>query len=263
MEFLYYLAAGAATGVLSGLFGIGGGVVIVSILAYLFAGLGFPESHIMHIALGTSLASIVFTSLSSARAHHRKDNVDFPLVRQLAPTIVLGTLLGSLIVAQIHSHALQAIFAVFLTAVACQMLFKLSPNQASRVPGRWLNGVMGVVIGFISSLVGIGGGTVSVPYLHYFNVPLKRAIGTSAAIGLPIALAGTIGYIYTGWSVPGLPANSLGFIYLPALAGIALASIITAPWGAALAHRLPTPILRRLFACLLLALGLNMLWKVI
>lgn len=261
MEILLYLLTGAVTGVLSGLFGIGGGIVIVGMLAYLFTQMGFPEAHIMHMALGTSLATIMLTSISSARAHHHKGNVAWPIVRQLALPIVAGTLLGSVLAAQLHSNWLKLIFAIFLLAVATQLLLNLKPHPHRQLPVPWLNSLVGGFIGVISSLVGIGGGTVSVPYLVYCNIDLRRAIGTSSALGLPIAVAGAIGYAANGLGL-NLPPYSLGFIYLPAFAGIAVASVATAPLGARLAHRLPTDVLRRLFGGFLLILGGRMLWGI-
>lgn len=250
-EFLLYLVAGAFAGLLSGLFGVGGGIVIVPILAFLFIGLHFPETHLMHLALGTSLATIVLTSISSARAHHRKGNVNWPVVRQIAPAVIIGTLLGTLVAAQLHSIWLKLVFALFILVVATQLLLDFTPSSHRQLPGRMGISVIGALIGVVSSLVGIGGGTLSVPFLIYCNSDARSAIGTSAAIGLPIATAGTLGYVLTGLSSPHLPELSLGFIYLPAFAGIALASIFTAPLGATLAQRLPIHTLKRLFALLL------------
>jgi uncharacterized membrane protein YfcA len=259
-EFLLYLGAGAVAGLMSGLFGVGGGIVIVPILSFLFIGLHFPEMHLMHLALGTSLASIILTSISSARAHHRNGNVNWLVVRQITPAVVIGTLLGTLVAAQLHSVWLKAIIAVFELCVATQLLLNLNPNPHRNLPGRVGIGVAGGMIGIVSSLVGIGGGTLSVPYLIYCNFDTRHAIGTSAAVGLPIAAAGTLGYLITGWHNKSLPQPSLGFIYLPAFAGIAIASIITAPLGATLAQRLPILTLKRLFALLLYIVGLKMIW---
>ncbi len=261
IDFLLYFAAGAFTGVLSGLLGVGGGTVIVPILVFIFTAQHFPDAYIMHMALGTSLATIIFTSISSARAHQRKNNVDWQVVRRITPGIVIGTIIGALVAAQMHSFWLKAIFAVFVLCIATQMLMNFTPDAHRQVPGTSGLSMMGGFIGVVSSLVGIGGGTVTVPFLIYCNFNPRLAIGSSAAIGIPIAITGTIGYIYAGFSVPDLPAYSLGFIYLPAFIGITVTSILTAPFGAALAQKLATQTLKRLFAILLYIVGLKMLWS--
>jgi len=272
MEFLFYLIAGACAGLLSGLFGVGGGVIIVSILSFIFTGLQFPEASIMHLALGTSLATIIFTSISSALAHHKKANVDWAVFRQIAPAVVIGTLLGSLIAAQLHSIWLKGIFSAFLISIAIQLLLtsgkKKTVSHEPKPPNLAMNSIAGLLIGIVSSLVGIGGGTLSVPYLTYSRADIRRAIGTSAAIGLPIAIAGTIGFIVTGLmaetSVQSvLPQYSIGYVYLPAFIGISITSIFTAPLGTSIAQRLPTSVLKRLFALLLFFVGIKMLWGIL
>ncbi|CAG0973945.1 hypothetical protein MTYP_01385 [Methylophilaceae bacterium] len=259
MELFIYLLAGACAGLLSGLFGVGGGLIIVPILSLIFSSLAFPEQHIMHMALGTSLATIIFTSISSARAHHGRLNVDWPVVRKIAIAIVLGTLLGTVLAASLQTAWLKAIFSIFVFAVATQLILNFTPNPGRQLPGLFGISLAGLVIGIVSSLVGIGGGSLSVPFLIYCNTGVKRAIGTSAAIGLPIAAAGTLGYILNGLNTPQLPAYSLGYLYLPAFAGIAFVSMLTAPFGAALAHRLPPHVLKRAFAVLLYVIGFKML----
>jgi len=262
-DFLLYLMTGAFTGLLSGLLGVGGGAVIVPILVIIFTALHFPDAYIMHIALGTSLATIIFTSISSARAHQRKNNVDWQVVRRVALGIVIGTLAGSMLAAKLHSFWLQAIFAVFILFVATQMMLNFTPNAKRPSPtGKELS-LVGGFIGVISSLVGIGGGSVTVPYLIYCNFNPRLAIGSSAAVGIPIAITGTIGYIYTGLSITDLPKYSLGFIYLPALLGITLASMLTAPLGAALTQKLATGTLKKLFAMVLYIVGFKMLWNLL
>jgi len=259
MEFLLYVIAGALAGLLSGLFGVGGGLIIVPILSFLFLGLHFPETHLMHLALGSSLATIIVTSIASSRAHHRKNNINWHVVMQISPSIIIGTLLGTLLAAQLHSNWLKLLFALFTLGVATQLVLDFRPSPHRRLPGYLGSSVVGSVIGAVSSLVGIGGGTLSVPYLIYCNVDTRLAIGTSSAIGLPIAISGTIGYIINGLGVQTLPPLSLGFVYLPALVGISLASIFTAPLGAAIAQRLPAKTLKQLFALLLYLLGVKML----
>lgn len=260
MEFLLYMIAGALAGLLSGLFGVGGGLIIVPILGFLFLSLHFPENHVMHLALGTSLATIIITSIASARAHHRINNVRWRVVMQISPGIIIGTLSGTLLAAQLHSDWLKLLFALFTLGVATQLVLDFRPNPHRSLPGYPGASLAGSVIGVVSSLVGIGGGTLSVPYLIYCNLDTRLAIGTSAAIGLPIAVSGTIGYIINGLGIHTLPPFSLGFVYLPAVVGISLTSIFTAPLGAALAQRLPAKALKQLFALLLYLLGIKMLW---
>lgn len=263
MEFLLYFIAGAGAGILSGLLGVGGGTVIVPMLVFIFTSLAFPEQHIMHIALGTSLATIIVTSISSARAHHRKQNVHWSVVRLIAPGIVIGTLLGAALASELDTTVLKCIFAVFMLLIATQMALNFTPAAHRQLPGKLGTASMGSLIGLIASLVGIGGGSLSVPFLIYCNFNARYAIGTSAAIGLPIAVAGATGFIITGLAEGNLPQYSLGYVYLPALLGIALASMLTAPLGAYLAHRLPVAVLKKLFALLLYVVGLKMLWSLV
>ncbi len=260
MEFFIYLFAGMFAGLLSGLFGVGGGLIIVPILVAVFTGLAFPQQYIMHLALGTSLATIIFTSIASTRAHHNRSNVDWQTVSRIAPGIILGTLLGTVVASSLQTGWLEAIFAAFVFLAATQILLNFSPDPSREMPGMFGTGLAGIGIGLVSSLVGIGGGTLSVPFLVYCNTTIKKAIGTSAAIGLPIALSGAVGYVANGLRAEALPEYSLGYVYLPALFGIVLASSLTAPYGARLAHWLPAMALKRAFAILLYLIGLNMLW---
>lgn len=256
---LLYSGLGGVVGILAGLLGIGGGVVVVPILTFVFTAQQMPAPVILHLALGTSLASILFTSIASLRAHHLKGAVDWKVFRGVTPGILVGTLLGSWLAAQLSTRFLRGFFVAFLYYVALQLLLGVRPRPARQLPGaRGLFGV-GSLIGGVSSLVGIGGGSMSVPFLVWCNVSVHEAIGTSAAIGFPIALAGAVGYAANGITVSGLPPHSLGFVYLPALFGIAVVSVLTAPIGARLAHALPVTQLKRLFALLLVAAGTKML----
>ncbi|MGD9849320.1 sulfite exporter TauE/SafE family protein [Desulfuromonas thiophila] len=257
--FLFYLATGAIAGVMAGLLGVGGGVIIVPLLAFAFSSQQMPESYILHLALGTSLASILFTSLSSLRAHHARGAVHWAAVRAIAPGILTGTFAGSYLAAQLSSRFLSIFFVSFLFYVAVQMLRNKRPHPGRELPGFAGMFGAGSLIGGVSSLVGIGGGSLSVPFLVWCNLPLHRAVGSSAAIGFPIALAGASGYLLNGLAVTNLPGGSLGFIYLPALAGIALASVLTAPLGARLAHSLPVTRLKKVFALFLVLMGTRML----
>jgi uncharacterized protein len=257
------LALGLVSGFIAGLLGVGGGLVMVPVLVVIFAQQGFDAAWHMHTALGTSLAVIVLTSIASLRAHHAHGAVRWATVRQIAPGIVVGTLLGALAARHFSDLGLRVFFVAFLFFAATQMWLEYKPSVQRELPGRVGMTGVGAVIGAVSSWVGIGGGTLSVPFQLWCNVRLHEAIGTSAAIGLPIAVAGALGYMLSGWGATGLPAYSVGFVYLPALAGIAAASWLTAPLGARLAHQLPVKRLKRIFAVLLYALGLRMAWSLL
>ena len=250
LEWAAYLVLGLFAGFVAGLFGVGGGLIIVPVLTFIFAAHHFSEQYVMHLALGTALASIIFTSISSLRAHHAHAAVNWKVWREITPGIVIGTLLGSVLAAYLSADFLKAFFVVFVFYVGTQMLLDIKPKPARALPGLFGMFVTGTIIGAVSSLVGIGGGTLSVPFMTWCNIKLHQAIGTSAAIGLPIAVAGAVGYIANGLAVTELPQYSLGFVYLPALAAIVAASVLTAPLGAKLAHRLPVKKLKKLFALL-------------
>jgi len=254
-----YLATGAFAGVLAGLLGVGGGLIIVPLLTFVFTAQQLPETYILHLALGTSLASIMFTSVSSLRAHHARGAVNWQVVKGLTFGILTGTFCGSWVAAQLSTGFLRIFFVVFLYYVALQMLLNIRPKPSRQVPGKAGLFGMGNLIGGVSSLVGIGGGSLSVPFLVWCNFSIHNAVGTSAAIGFPIAVAGALGYTLNGLAVADLPPGSLGFVYLPALIGIALASVCTAPFGARLAHSLPITRLKKAFALLLLVMGTKML----
>ncbi len=256
---LLYLLTGALVGVIAGLFGVGGGLIIVPLLVFIFHGQGVAPELTMHLALGTSLATIMVTSLSSVRAHHQHGAVLWPVFWKLTPGIVAGTLLGSYIVDQLPNATLRIIFGVFELLVAAQMGFGIKAAPQRQLPG-WLGmRLAGLIIGKVSAVIGIGGGTLTVPFLTWCNVGIRLAVATSAACGLPIAVAGTVGFIITGWNAPHLPNWSTGYIYWPASAGIASASVLSAPLGAKLAHTLPAEKLKRYFAIFLAFLGVRML----
>jgi len=256
---LTYVGVGLVAGVLAGLLGVGGGLVIVPMVVFWLTRQGIPHELIMHLALGTSMASIMFTSVSSFYAHHRRGAVRWVVVSRIVPGIFVGTFLGSCVAARMSTDLLKAFFVVFLYFVAAQMLSDRKPKPSRELPGRLGMFGVGNVIGGVSSLVGIGGGTLSVPFMMWSNLAVHEAIGTSAAIGFPIAIAGTVGYIFNGMHVQGLPLYSVGYTYLPALAGIVCASVFTAPLGARLAHSLPVTKLKRVFAVLLFLVGTRML----
>jgi uncharacterized membrane protein YfcA len=255
-----YGGLGAFAGVLAGLLGVGGGLVIVPVLALLFQRTGMAPPVIMHLAVGTSLATIVFTSLSSIWAHHRRGAVLWPVFARLLPGIIAGALLGALIADRIPSDRLRLVFGLFELTVALQMWLSLRPSPHRALPGRAGMGMAGGVIGAVSAVVGIGGGTMTVPFLQWCNVPMRQAVATSAACGLPIAVAGAVGFVATGWEEALLPAWSSGYLYWPAFVGIVAASVLFAPLGARLAHRLPAAHLKRFFALFLALLAARMLW---
>jgi len=249
-----YLMLGAVAGFFAGLLGVGGGAIMVPVLALMFAAQGFPQEHLMHLALGTSMAAIVFTSISSLRAHHRHGAVQWPIVRAIAPGILLGTFLGAQLASVVPTRPLAIFFTVFMSYVAFQMLANIKPKPARQLPGTSGMFLVGGGIGAVSALVAIGGGSLSVPFMTWCNVKMHHAIGTSAAIGFPIAVAGTLGYLVGGVGGEGLPDGSFGYIHLPALAACVAASMLTAPFGAKAAHRLPVATLKKIFAGVILLL---------
>ncbi len=255
MFLIYYLLLGAAVGFIAGLLGIGGGGIMIAFLLVILAPLPFPPAHLMHVALGTSLGCILFGSLSSLRAHHAHGAVDWRIVRRLTPGILVGGFLFTFIAARLSGTVLKLIFVAFQVYVAANMFMNVKPHASRQLPGKLGMFAAGNVIGGVSSLVGIGGAAISIPFMTWCNVALHTAIGTSAAIGFPVALFGTLGFVVNGLHVEGLPRWSVGFIYLPALVGISAASVFAAPWGARLAHRLPVATLKRVFAFMLVSLA--------
>jgi uncharacterized protein len=257
--FLIYLLLGAGAGLLAGLFGIGGGLVIVPVLILTFQALGFPLEILVHLAVGTSLATIIPTSISSTLTHHRKGGVNWHWFRLIAPGIVLGALLGAWTASLLSGLALQNIIGTFVLLVAVQMAFNLKPAPGRGQPPTPVMAAAGGLIGWASAIFGIGGGTLSVPFLTWCNAVMRQAVGTSAALGFPIAVFGALGNLWAGWQHPELPDWATGYIYWPAFAGIVLASVPFARLGAKLAHFLPELLLKRLFALLLLLVGLRFL----
>lgn len=255
--FLSYLALGALAGTMAGLFGIGGGLVIVPALIFSFEIQGVSPDISAHLAVGTSLATIVFTSISSIRSHHKHRAVRWDIFRSMTVGIVGGAILGAWTVAFMSGDLLQMIIGVFAIAVGIKMLTAVNPKPGRDVPGPVGLAVAGSGVGWASAIFGIGGGTLTVPYLSWCNVRMQNTVATSAACGLPIAMAGALANIWTGWNNPLLPEYSLGFIYLPAMLGIILTSIFFARIGANLAHRLDSMLLKRIFAVVLLIVGLR------
>ncbi|MGB4360746.1 MAG: sulfite exporter TauE/SafE family protein [Rhodoferax sp.] len=253
---------GLCTGFLAGLLGIGGGMIMVPFLTIILSKIGVAPELTIKMAIATSMATIVFTSVSSVRAHHKRGAVRWDLVKKLAPGIVLGSLLGSMgVFALLKGSSLAIFFAVFVGFSATQMFLDKKPPPSREVPGT--AGLLGAgsVIGFLSGLVGAGGGFISVPFMTWVNVSIHHAVATSAALGFPIALANATGYVLSGLKLAQLPAYSLGYIWLPGLLVIASCSVLTAPLGAKAAHKLPVKRLKRIFASILYLLAAYMLFK--
>lgn len=255
-----YPAIGVIVGFLAGLLGIGGGAVMVPMLLWVFAINGFPQANIMHLALATAMATILFTSISSVRAHSRRGGVDWRVVAGMLPGVVAGSLAGALVASRQESRPLAMFFGVFMLYAATNMLIEVKPKATRTLPGRAGLFAAGGVISVFSSLLAAGGAFLTVPFLAWCNVPLARAIGTAAAVGFPLAVAATVGYVLGGLGVEGLPRWTLGYIYLPALLLVASTSMLTAPLGARLTHRLPVRQLRTVFALMLYAISARMLW---
>lgn len=258
---LVFLALGAFVGFMAGLLGIGGGGILVPVLTTIFIYQDFAMDNVVHIALGTSMACIMVTSFSSLRAHHANGAVIWQLVKKMAPAIVLGTFLATFIAAQISSKGLAVFFSVFMAYVACQMFrSKKIESSASGEASKLELSLVAFGIGAISALVSIGGGSLTVPYLTWRSVDIRKAIGTSAALGFPIAITGTLGYLINGIVAGGInPEYTLGFVYLPAVLLVTIPSFFTAPIGAKLTQTLPVKTLKRVFGVLLLALSVKML----
>lgn len=261
MSFIvFYLGLGVVAGLLGGMLGVGGGIVVVPALIWIFKQEGVQPDVLTHLAIGTSLASIIFTSLSAIRAQQKRGAIDWTVVRMLVPATLIGGLVSGYLAGFIPAGTLKMIFSVFLMFVSLQLLAKWQPAAHWTLPGpKGLWGV-GLGIGSLSAMMGIGGGTISVPFLHACNVEMKRAIAISTTLGFPIALFGAAGFVLSGWHHPGLPAWSLGYIDLPALLAVGVTSIIVAPLGVRLAHHLPVARLKRAFGILLLVVALQMLF---
>lgn len=257
---LAYFATGGFVGFLAGLLGIGGGMTMVPVLAAMFTAQQLAPDHAVHLALGTGMASIMFTSSASVRAHHQLGGVDWALVRRMGPAMAVGTLLATALSGWVPQRVLALAFAVIVYGGATQLLLGRKPSAARTLPGPAALGAIGVLIGAVCGLVSAGGAFLTVPFMLFCGVAMTTAIGTGAALGVPVAIVGTLGYVWSGWKVPGLPPLAFGFVYGPALLAIVAGSVLTAPLGARAAHRLPVATLRRIFAGLLYILATKMLW---
>jgi len=256
---LSYPLLGVFAGFVAGLFGVGGGLTIVPFLFMIFTAQQFPIEHSMHLALGTSMATIAFTSISSMRAHHEHGAVRWDIVKSFAPGLMLGTLGGSFIAAWVPTRPLAMMFTAIVYYASVQIMRDSRPKPHRQLPGGLGMAITGLLIGVVSSLVAAGGGFLSIPFMVFCNVAIHHAVGTSAALGFPIAVAGTIGFIVSGFRAQGLPEYSLGYVYLPALIGVVVISFLMAPVGARLAHKLPVRQLKRAFGGFLALLATKML----
>lgn len=264
MLIVYLVVLGLCTGFLAGLLGIGGGMIMVPFITAILTARGVSPDLAVKVAIATSMSTIVFTSISSLRAHHKRGAVRWDIVRRLAPGIVIGAAVASMgVFALLKGAWLALFFALFVSFSATQMLLDKKPRPTRGLPGT--PGLLGAgsVIGFLSGLVGAGGGFVSVPFMTWCNVAIHQAVATSAALGLPIALANSVGYVVAGQGVVGLPAGSVGYVFVPALVVIATASVLMAPLGVKAAHALPVKSLKRVFASVLYLLAAYMVWKAI
>jgi uncharacterized protein len=258
-----YLLIGTVIGFMAGLLGIGGGMLLVPTLLYVFglqgAEPGFPSDHLMHMALATSMATIPFTSASSMRAHHVRGGVSWNIVTGMLPGLTLGALLGTLVAGKVPGRPLAIFFAAFIFYAATSMFFDFKPKGTRELPDRLGLAVAGTVVSFLSTFLAAGAAFMTIPFMAWCNVPLKRAVGTAAAIGIPLALAASAGYVLAGLQVAPLPKHSLGFIYLPALAMIVAPSMLMAPLGARVSQRMPVKQLRIVFALTLYVIAVRMI----
>ena len=256
-----FLALGAIVGFLAGLLGLGGGMTMVPLLTFVFARQGFAPEHVVHMAVATATATILFTSLASMREHHRHRAILWPVVAGSRPGSSSDRWRDRRSSAGMSSALLSAFFGVFVAAAATNILIDRKPKPTRELPGKVGLTMVGGGIGLISSMVGAGGAFLTVPFMTACNVPMRNCVATSAALGLPIAVAGTIGFVLAGIGQTGMPPYTMGYVYVPALLVIVAASVISAPFGARAAHRWPVQTLKRAFAFVLYALAAYMLWR--
>lgn len=259
-DLFFYLLIGAFAGSMSGLLGVGGGLVVVPALVLVFRHLGMPPAYLMHMAAGTSLAIMIVTTFSALLAHLGKQASVWPILQRLLPGVVIGTIVGALLADQLASHVLRIVLGVFILIVGMRVALLVKPKPQRTLPGRW--GLWGVAffIGAKSGLLGIGGGAVTVPFLTRCNVPLRDTMGISVAVGFVVSVVGTLSFLATGLNEPHLPPWSTGYVYWPGFLGVALATPIFAAFGTRMAYRLPTHLLKRIFGVFLWMVGLHLLF---
>jgi len=258
-----YILLGCFVGVAAGLLGIGGGGIIVPSLTTIFLMQGVDSQNVVHMALATSMATIVITSLSSLKAHNKKGGVIWSVVKMMTPGIIIGTFFATFLASILSSLYLAIFFSIFMAYVSIQMFLNKKPKPSRKLVNSKIQFAAGTLIGAISAIVSIGGGSLTVPYLIWQNVDIKKAIGTSAAVGFPIAVSGTLGYIINGWENTDLSNYMFGYVSLPAFFFIAICSYFTAPIGVKLAHSLPVKVIKKIFSLLLILLSLKMLFSFI
>ncbi len=257
-------AAGVAGGLIAGLLGVGGGIVIVPVLFTVLEAVGTDPEIAIKVAVATSLATIVLTSLSSARSHHSRGAVDYTLLKLWSVPVVLGVILGTMVAGIAPGRVLTAVFGTVALLVALNMILRRNAKPiADGFPNAILRSFYGMVIGFISALMGIGGGSLSVPIMSAYGYDMRKAVGTASAIGFCIAIPGMLGYIAAGWTAEGLPPWSLGYINLLAFAAVAPLTVLFAPVGARIAHAVPQSTLRTAFAVFLVATSIRMFWSLL
>lgn len=260
ITFFLYLLTGAFAGTLSGLFGIGGGMVVVPILSIIFKQAGYPDSIIMHVASASSLCIMIFTTQMSARVRYRQEGLDFSIYRKLVGGCSIGVIAGVCLADQLPTDVLRMGFGIFLLFVATRSLIIFRVNPSRKMPGPVGSNLMGIAVGMSSGLLGVGGGVVMMPFLTYCNIDMRRAIGVSTLLSLTLAATGAFTSILTGHQEPNLPGWHTGYINWPAVIGIAASSIVFAPMGVFLSHKLPVHTLKRLFGLIILLTGIHMLW---
>lgn len=258
--FVICLGLGALVGFMAGLLGIGGGLIIVPALIYILPSVGVSSVQLPHIAIATSLAAIILTSLSSARAHHSRGNIPWPLFKPMLPGILLGALASGFIAELIPAERLQQIFALFVMLMAAQMAWPLKPESQQEMPKPQILFSVSVLIAMIAGLMGIGGGVLLVPFLTFFGLQMRFAVGFSSMTGLFIAVSGSVGYVIAGLDAGDLPQGTLGYVFVPALLGIVMTSMLVAPIGVKAASVWPTAVLKKVFAVFLFCIGLKLVW---
>lgn len=258
---LAYPVMGLFAGFFAGLLGIGGGMILVSLMVFAFKAQGFEPDSTMHLALGTSLATIVFTSVKSVHAHHRHGAVRWDIFKRTAAGLTVGTLLGSAVAEAMRSRVLAILFTVFVVYSAFNMMLDIKPDPSRKLPSSLPLQIVAGIVGIASALVGAGGGFISIPLMSFCNVPMRQCVATSAAFGLPIAISGTLGFLATGWGKEHLPEFTVGYLYMPALVGIVAGTFLTVPMGARMTHAIPVLTLKKVFAMILALLAIKMTYS--